>query len=95
MTERSEDKRLIAEFEKNSAEIIRIYLQKWGRAVYCDIRVWMALRPGDEAGEQPTKKGITLAVELLPELRKAIDKVLAEVEFGGEQPAADDAGEES
>ena len=93
MTEGSEDKRLVAEFEKNSAETIRIYLQKWGRGVYCDIRVWTAFRPGDEAGEQPTKKGITLAVELLPELRKAIDKVLAEVEFGGEQPSADDAEE--
>lgn len=93
MTERSEDKRLVAEFEKNSAEIVRIYLQKWGQGVYCDIRVWMALRPGDEAGEQPTKKGITLAVELLPELRKAIDKVLAEVEFGESEQVADDAKE--
>jgi hypothetical protein len=74
--------KLVAEFEKNSSETVRLFLQTWRQGQYCDIRVWTALRPGDEAGEQPTHKGITLRVDLLPELRKAIDKVIAEFEFG-------------
>ena len=74
--------KLIAEFEKNSAETIKIHLQKWGQGVYCDIRVWTAPAPGDLSGVHPTKKGITLRIELLPELRKAIDRTIAEFEFG-------------
>ncbi len=81
----SENQKLVAEFQKNTAETVRIHLQKWGQGVYCDIRVWTALRPGDAAGEQPTKKGVTLNVELLPELRKAIDRAIAELEFNAEE----------
>ena len=85
------EQRLVSEFEKNSAEVVKVHLQTWKQGRYVDIRIWAALRPGDAAGEHPTKKGLTLAVELLPELRKAIDKALAEVEFGGEKPVAEDA----
>jgi hypothetical protein len=74
--------KLVAEFAKNSAETIKIHLQKWGRGVYCDIRVWMTPASGDMSSLQPTRKGITLAVALLPELRKAIDRAIAELEFG-------------
>lgn len=78
----TQNQKLIAAFEKNSVEVVKIHLQEWRSQRYLDIRVWTSLEAGDGPGEQPTKKGITLAVELLPELRKAIDRVIAELEFG-------------
>lgn len=74
--------KLVTEFAKNTAETVKVHLQKWGQGVYCDIRVWATPAPGDLPGLHPTKKGITLAAELLPELRKAIDRAIAELEFG-------------
>jgi hypothetical protein len=74
---------LIASFEKNSAEVVRIHLQTWRAQRYVDIRVWAQARPGDgEAAAHPTYKGITLSVELLSDLKKAVDKALAAVEMG-------------
>ncbi len=70
------NERLIAEFSKNISETVKVVLQVWKQSRYCDIRIWTALRPGDVAGEQPTRKGITLAVELLPDLRSAIDDTI-------------------
>lgn len=47
--------------------------------MYIDVRIFYL----DEHGAWlPTKKGITLNVELLHDLKKAIDKALAEVEMG-------------
>jgi hypothetical protein len=91
--------KLIASFEKNSAEVVRIHLQTWKSQRYVDIRVWAQARPGDgEAAAQPTHKGITLNVELLDELRKAIDSVFAAIELeepkGGEQASGSEAGGE-
>jgi len=76
------EQKLIASFEKNSAEVVRVHLQTWKAQRYVDIRVWAQAQPGDgEAAAQPTHKGITLNIELLDELRKAIDSVLAEIEL--------------
>jgi len=77
------EQRLIASFQKNSAEVVRVYLQTWKDQRYVDIRVWSQARPGDgEAAAHPTYKGITLSVELLENLKKAVDKALAAVEMG-------------
>jgi len=73
------DQCLIAEFTKNSVEKIKVHLQRWKNQTYVDLRVYFV---DDEMAEQPTKKGITLNIELLSELRKAIDAALAEVELG-------------
>ena len=86
-----ESQKLIASFEKNSAEVVRVHLQTWRTQRYVDIRVWMQARPGDgEAAAQPTHKGITLNIELLDELRKAIDSVFAEIEL--EEPQSGKTG---
>lgn len=74
------NQRLIASFQKNSAEVVRVHLQTWRSQRYVDIRVWAQARPGDgEAAAQPTHKGITLNTEFLGDLKKAIDKALAEI----------------
>jgi RecB family endonuclease NucS len=74
--------RLIASFEKNSAEVVKVHLQEWHGQTYLDLRVWIAEKAGQEGAECATHKGITLNVELLGDLKKAIDKALAEVELG-------------
>jgi hypothetical protein len=74
----------IASFEKNSAEEVRIKLQDYKGRTFIDLRVWT--KPEAEGGEaKPTHKGLTLSVDLLPELRKAIDKALAEIEIGRDE----------
>ena len=73
--------RLIAEFNKNSMEIIKVNLQEWRGKRYVDIRIWLLQDPTDKATEIATKKGITLNIELLPELIEALvkaQKVLGE-----------------
>jgi len=83
-----ETQKLIASFNKNSVEVIKVHLQEWKNQRYVDIRVWAQARAGDgEAAAHPTYKGITLSVELLGELKKAVDKCWAAVEMGeGEEP---------
>jgi hypothetical protein len=76
-----EAKKLIASFQKNSSEVVKVHLQQWQGGLYMDIRVWTIAKDGGPGDEVPTKKGITLSVALLDELRQAINKVVAEVEL--------------
>ena len=78
--------RLIAEFDKNSAEKVRVTLQEWKCQTYLDIRVFYS---DDKGAWLPTKKGITLNAELVGELRAGIDAALAALELGA--PPMDDA----
>lgn len=64
----------IAAFEKNSMEEVRIKISEWKSQKYLDIRVWTNSRYEKEGESKPTKKGITLNVELLPELLEALKK---------------------
>jgi len=83
---REENYRLIGEFLKNSSEILRVNLRRWGKGEYCDIREWVTLGAGGLFGLYPTKKGITLAVELLPELIRTLEKAQRTIEKN-EDPA--------
>jgi hypothetical protein len=69
-----EKTRLVAELQKNSAEKLKIYLQEFRGQTYCDIRVWVAEKAGQEGGECATHKGITLSVELLPDLIRVLNE---------------------
>ena len=83
-----EKQTLIGEFDKNSVETVKVHLQKWGQGVYCDIRVWATPAAGDLPGLHPTKKGITLAAEQLPDLLKLLEEARRVIEKG-EEPAPD------
>jgi hypothetical protein len=62
------------EFEKSRAETIRARLKTHNGKRYADIRTFYWAEPADGEEElAPTKKGVTVAVELLPELKKAVD----------------------
>jgi len=87
----SQDQKLIAQFDKNSAEVIKVHLVGWKGQDYIDIRVWIKGEP-DEA-DKPTIKGIRLNVELLPDLQSALRAVAEKIE-GGVEIKPDDADED-
>ena len=60
-------------FAKNTQEEVRAELTEYRGHRLINIRVWY--KPPGEDEARPTKKGISLAVELFPELKKAIDKL--------------------
>ena len=80
--------RELARFEKNSGEDIRLTLQNFGVGRYLDIRVWSKIRPTDNAPSSPTANGFKLGVDLLPDLRRAVDQA---IEALGADPGAREA----
>jgi Transcriptional Coactivator p15 (PC4) len=63
------DQRVLHRFRKNAREEVRATLGTFGGYELADIRVYVA----DERGEaQPTRKGIAVRVEDLPQLRAAV-----------------------
>ncbi len=66
--------KIIAEFAKNAMETVRVSISEFRGKTYGDIRVYYK----DDEGElKPTKKGITLAPDLIPDLRTAIAELEA------------------
>jgi len=65
--------KLLYEFEKNSVEKVKVTEAIFKGKRYIDIRIWaQGENPGEPGSEQPTKKGICLSIELLPELIQAL-----------------------
>lgn len=77
-----ENQKIIDSFNKNSVEEVRISLNKWKNQDYIDIRVWSSLNSDDKDKKSPTKKGITLNVNLIPDLQKALEKAAKELNSG-------------
>ena len=70
---------VIARFEKNSFEEVRISLTEFKGKELIDIRVYY--QPEGEEEMRPTKKGITISPEKFPDLQKGLvtlEKVLSE-----------------
>jgi hypothetical protein len=63
---------VIAEWDRNSREVVRVALDQYNGRHTINARVWY--RDGDEV--KPSKSGITLAVKHLPALADAIGKAL-------------------
>jgi hypothetical protein len=81
----SEEKtKLVAEFQKNSLEKVRVHLQEFRGQTYCDIRVWVAEKAGQSGAECATHKGLTLNVEVLPDLIRALNEAQRVLEAGPE-----------
>jgi len=84
----TEKQRFITEFEKNSLEKVKIHLQQWKNQNYIDVRVFYL---DEEKTENPTKKGICLKVELLPQFTQALQQAEAVIEK--RLPSVKDAGD--
>jgi hypothetical protein len=78
---------LIYKFSKNSMEEVRVSIQDYKGRRYLSIWVWFK---NDEDNWQPSKKGLNLSLDLLGDLKKAIDAAL---EFEGEAKAEGQANE--
>lgn len=61
---------IIASFEKNSFEEVRISLTKFKGKELIDLRVYY--RPEDGEEMRPTKKGITISLDKFSELKNAV-----------------------
>lgn len=64
---------LIAEIQKGSNEVIRISISEYRNQKYLDLRCWYhpdASSLNDEM--MPTRKGVNLHIEMLPDLQAAI-----------------------
>jgi hypothetical protein len=82
MREHENESRLVAEFDKNSMELVKVHLTRWHNVDYVDVRVWVKGEPGSSGAEQPTTRGIRISAELLPDLRSAIDVAIEALEDG-------------
>ena len=71
------DSVLIHSFSKNESEEIRLSLREYKARHYLDLRLFFL--PTGENSMAPSKKGITIAVEFLPELKRGFLKLEEEV----------------
>ena len=63
--------RIIALLEKNRTERLRVALDEFRGHQLLDLRVTVELSASSGI-QTPTKKGVSLSVQLLPELRRAL-----------------------
>jgi len=69
------DRRVIYTFEKNSVEQVQISLTEFKGQDFVDIRAFYRSESGDF---KPTRKGLTISVELLPNLLEGLEMVRRE-----------------
>jgi hypothetical protein len=67
-----DEPRAVYEFAKNTREVVRASLVTFGGHELADLRVHVA--------DRPTRKGLTLRVVDLPELRNAVEALIAALE---------------
>jgi len=68
---------VVYEFEKNANEIVRVELSNYKGTDVIGIRVFF-YADGEKDNRVPSKKGITMRADLIPELKKAVDKAYEE-----------------
>ena len=82
---------LVTKFEKNATEEVRVSLTEYKGHELIYIRVYYA-PPGREA--IPTKKGLTMSVDLYPDLMDAVVKLGKALENNGKKEDKDKKGDE-
>ena len=82
-----EEDRVVYTFHKNSTEEIRLSLREYKERRYLDVRLWYQPLEGGEY--RPTKKGITLGLEFIPELKRGLERAAkSSSELAGHSTAA-------
>ena len=72
-------KKIFREIPKNSTEKIVVSLSEWNGSEYVDIRLWYDTSGGQNTDWKPGKKGITIKIEFLKDLREGIDLAISEL----------------
>ena len=83
----------IHSFTKNESEEIRMYLREYKGRLYADFRLFY--QPVESAEFVPSKKGITISVEFIPELKRGFLKLEAEVKQRLAEVAFEKSAEEA
>lgn len=82
---------LIEQFEKNATEVVRVSLTEYRGHKLVDVRVYYA---DNEGQYRPTKKGVSLSVEVYPDFRRALltlEKILLERDLVSPEDLANEA----
>ena len=74
---------LVAEFQKNARERVRVSLTQYGGHELLDVRAFYE----DASGEWKAGKGLAIRRELIPELRKALLAAERVAKAEGQAPA--------
>ncbi|MCE5243637.1 MAG: transcriptional coactivator p15/PC4 family protein [Syntrophobacteraceae bacterium] len=72
----TKDAQLVHSFPKNPLEEIRASLTVYKGKEYVDLRVYYK---GDDGEFHPSKKGLTLSLDLFPDLEEAVRKLREEI----------------
>jgi len=70
---KEQESRLIYAFPRGQDEEVQIAVRKYKSRYYMDLRVWFKAKGEDAL--YPSKKGISIALDQLPELRKGMDRL--------------------
>jgi hypothetical protein len=70
--ENQEENIVVAQFDKNATDEIRLSLRVFKGRRYCDLRLFTSANVDGDAAV-PTKKGLMLGIDLLPQLKRSID----------------------
>lgn len=71
----AEDK-VVASFKRNPTEEVRAGIKEFKGRRYIDLRIYYM----DDQGEwKPTRKGISLATDFMPELKNAVGSIESEL----------------
>lgn len=73
----------IAMIEKNSLEDVRVTLDEYSGHRLIDVRNYADFKTGNVEARGPTKKGISLKVDKLPELIAALESAREEAQRRG------------
>lgn len=71
---------LIASLEKNASEQIRVSLDEFRGRNLLDVRVFSSFSTGEPT---PTKKGLSIRIEMLDDLLEALTKAKAQADAMG------------
>jgi hypothetical protein len=82
--------RVIAEFQKNSVEFVRVCLSEFKGSYYFDVRIWVQEAAGEPGNLKATKKGLCLNIELLDDLKRALEALDRAIEEGKDDEAKSD-----
>ena len=64
---------MIFEFRKNALEVVRFEVTEFNGSQYLNVRVFYDAGQGVEPEYKPSRKGITIAAEQVPDLKHGID----------------------
>lgn len=68
----AKEPQLVHSFPKNPLEEVRASLTEFKGKQYVDLRIYYR---GDDGEFHPSKKGLTLSLDLFPELEEAVQKL--------------------